>query len=211
MIDDIFDGLMGEGVYARPFWDGHQHHVAGRRFTTRELCAEVREILHREPLRTYLAFGHDVVVRYFISWYENRTSDMPLYVWVDEEDGVRLFFYETFKGDIRRFVVRDGMSIPQNAFEASQMAMRDAGGISEKRHVKVIRCMMGSCSNNAVRTVTIKSGASIEVCDEHLSGIQEQISKVEKAKAAKLAVRKSRGKKMTEGQARKIIASEFSG
>lgn len=209
---DYFDGV---GIYHNPSWDGHQHHVAEKKLTTRELCVEVKRILDDEPLLVYLEYESDVIVRYFINWYLLKPEDVPLYVWIDEEeiDGrmARQFFYETFRGRTDRFYVGPGMSPPKEALESTQTALKVEDEQTETQHVKLKYCQMGECGKTVKHTVAIKTGYSVDVCEDHYQGIQEQLAKAKEAKEAKLAARrearkhKPKKKKMSVEEAQKLI------
>lgn len=218
---DVCDYFDGVGIYHKSKWDGHQHHVADKKLTTRELCVEVKRILDSEPLLVYLEYESDVIIRYFINWYLLHPKDAPFYVWVDEEeiDGkmTRQFFYETFSRRIERLCIGPGMSPPKEALESAQMALKVEDKQTETQHVKMKYCQMGDCGKPVKHTVSVKTGYSVDVCKDHYQGIQAQLSREKAAKDAKLAAKreerkhKPKKKKMSEEDANRLIRQSKTG
>lgn len=211
---DTLDFFSGTGIHHKPFWDGHQHNVAGMKMTTRELCVKVKDILNQSTLLVYLDSVEDVILRYFISWYLLGPADVPLYVWVDVEvvDGksTRQFFYETFQGSLKRFYVGKDMSVSKDVLESLQTPLRSEEGHTESGPLRY--CSIGDCGKVSKHQITLKNLVSLDVCDDHKQHLSEQFSRAEESRGEKLAKKressrgKPRRKKMTEDEAKKLLA-----
>ena len=182
-MNDTFDYFSGTGIYHKPFYDGHQHCVAGQKLTTRELCIAVKTIIEKSPFLIYLDYEEDVITRYFISWYLLNPDDVPFYVWVDEEmdsNGLRKrkLFYETFSGALKKLEIGRDVDVPKEVHNSTQSEMIIGKIQKEKvQYVPLKYCMMYECGKVAKHQVTMKSGMSIDVCQECKIGVDESTSK----------------------------------
>lgn len=208
-MDDAYDYFMAEGIYAKGFWDGHQHHVAGECITTNELCMRVKGILDRSTLLMYLDGVNDVILRYFIAWFTLEENDMPFHVWPDRVEGQRKFFYEKFSGSVQELNLKDRVTKESLGSTQTSIDVEE----SDKTYVTMRTCQMGSCTEGVVDTITLKSGMSLDVCAIHSKKVSEQVSDIKKSKAVKAAERKKanknnpKKKKMTAEEAAKILKS----
>lgn len=197
--DDTLDFYEGRAIYHKPWWDGFQHHVALEQLTTRDLCLRVKEILERKPPRMYLDGKEDVILRYFITWFTN-TRDVPYQVWIDlEGDEHRVFFYEAFSGDIKRFQVGQGMSIPKESLESVQTHLGDEEKASDHLHVQLEKCQMGSCGKPSTHRIPVAGKrtlhtTTLDVCDAHFQSIEAQHKSADAQRERKRLIRKEKNK-----------------
>mgnify|MGYP000496771444 CR=1 FL=1 len=209
--DDTCDFYEARAIYHHPCWDGFQHHVAARSFTTRELCIEVKRIMESLTLRMYLDRDELIIVRHFITWFTNAT-DVPWQVWIDldEQDGRRIFYYETFAGVLRTFKLSGATSIPNESLRASQAGL--LGGedaVHGLTHIRYEVCQLGSCGKPSTHRIPVKAKSgtttSLDVCDEHFEKMEQQRAgaevhkerkRVERAELSKLKQKVPRKKQL---------------
>ena len=189
MIDDVYDYCMGEGIYHKPYWDGHSHFVAGERFSSNDLLMAVRKILDQATLRIYLVEKEDVIIRYFICWYSVGLTDVPYRVFIDEVDMCRCFYYESISGEVVQFVLGNTV-VPDRAYLEVQTSIE--AEVSEDVFISFDICQMSGCEEKATCRHAVKVDLYLYVCDKHMEVIGKQL---ESASERKLFLAKNRKKR----------------